>query len=63
MLREGGEEMSGRFKQIEAVGLPGLRERLPRVWLRRKRCTAGGLFAFVVLLPPLPGEMSALGQV
>lgn len=30
--------MSGRFKQIEAVGLPGLKgERLPSVWLRRKK--------------------------
>lgn len=36
MLREGEEEMSGRFKQTEAVGRPGLRERLPSVWLRRK---------------------------
>lgn len=64
MLQEGREEVSRRFKQMDATGVPGLRERLLSGCLRRKRCTAGGLLPlWGRLLPPLPGKTGALGQV
>ena len=59
--RDGGEEVSRNFKQLDVARRLGQREPLPSFWLRRKRRKAGVLLPLWSLLPRLPGKTGALG--